>query len=325
MPGAARRTISQILRSQAGRGGRIAGKFGRSSGSIIDVGGVSAWGDTFFVQSTHAHAGDQGGGSVEVPFKTLDYAIGRCTADQGDIIVVGPGHTEVITAAGGITCDVAGIRIIGDGVGTATPKIIFTTVTTATFLINANNIWIEGLWFECDKTGADLVTMIDINTASHVTIKNCLFTEGASDEQALRSIILQATSDDYCTIRDCRFISETAGAAAAVDIQAAVNEFAMAGCDLQGDFSVACLMSTSAHLNCRVIDNIMRNDGAADHAIEFTSNSCTGIIAGNWVQTKVTAGGASDSIDIGGCGAIENYAADGDANTSGVLTPPATS
>ncbi len=323
MAGSASRSLSQALRSQAGRGGRLTGLYGLSTGSIHDITHVSAWGNTFFVQNGHAHAGDVGGGSIEAPFKTLDYAIGQCKADQGDVIVVGPGHTEAITAAGGITMDIAGVRIIGDGIGTLTPKITFTTSTAATFLINADNVSVEGLWFECDKTGADLVAMIDINTAAHVTIKECLFTEGASSEQALRSIILQDATDDYCSIVGCRFISETAGAAAAVDIQAAVNEFAMVGCDIQGDFSVACLMSASAHLNCHVLRNYFRNDGAADHAIEFT-DAATGLIADNRAMTAVAAGGASDVFDIGSCGAIENYAADADANTSGKLTPPAT-
>ena len=294
----------------------------------FDANAGSMTGNNFWVSSNSSglHQGsDVNPGTRDKPRATIDSAIGLCTANQGDTIHVFPGHTEVITAAGGITCDVAGIKILGHGWGNMRPKVTFTTATTATFLISADNVWVENIWFECDKTGADLVTMIDINTAAYVTIENCVFTEGASDEQALRSIILQDATDDFCTIRNCRFISETAAAAAAIDIQAAVNEFAMYGCDIQGDYSVACLMSTSlAHLNNHIIGNFFRNDGASDHAIEFTG-AATGIIANNLGGTAVSATTSGATvIDGGSCKMAQNFMADADADKSGLLVPEGT-
>ena len=47
------------------------------------------------------------------PFATVDYAIGKCTASNGDVVIVMPGHAETLTAA--VTVDVAGVQVIGLG------------------------------------------------------------------------------------------------------------------------------------------------------------------------------------------------------------------
>lgn len=74
---------------------------------------------------------DSGEGSSRRPFSTIDYAIGRCVAGRGDIIIVGPGHAETITAAGGITLDVDGVCIFGQGTGANRPTLTYTTANTA--------------------------------------------------------------------------------------------------------------------------------------------------------------------------------------------------
>jgi len=280
----------------------------------------SPFSTTFYVDSGADNAGDttDHGLSPTFPFATIDYAIGQCTASQGDIILVAPGHAETIATA--ITCDVIGIKIIGCGFGSLMPTITFATSTTAaTIEVDAANVWIEGLWFEA---GVDQLEQMIRVSAAHCTIKNCVFDEGSSI-QVLDYIELDNVAADFCTIQGCRMISEAAGANTAIAVNAIVNELAILDCDIQGDFATACIDSASAHLNCRVLRNYLRNDQAAGHAIEFTA-AATGLIAWNAVQTAVTAGGAADAIDCGSCGCVENYAADADADTSGVLTPPAT-
>ena len=280
---------------------------------------ASIWGSTFYVDSGATEASDSTdhGLSPTFPFATIDYAIGQCTASQGDVILVAPGHTETITGA--ITFDVIGVKCIGCGHGSLRPTITFGTNTTATVDVDAANVWIEGLWF---AAGVDSLEQFLRISAAHCTVKDCYFTAD-SDYQALDHIELDNVAADYCTIEGCRFLSETAGAATAIAINAVVNEANIIDNDIQGDWSTGAIDSASAHLNCRVLRNVIRNDGSADHAIEFTA-AATGIIAYNTIQTAVAAGGASDVIDCGSCGCVENYAADADANTSGKLTPPVT-
>src|SRR4051812_41694686 len=74
-------------------------------------------GNVFWVQSTSANAGDSAGKgrSPGAPFATIDYAVGQCTAGQGDVILVLPGHVETVTAAAGVALDVAGVSVVGLG------------------------------------------------------------------------------------------------------------------------------------------------------------------------------------------------------------------
>src|SRR3990167_8350785 len=82
---------------------------------------VSHPGEIFWVNNSSVLAkggvsgSNTGGGTYHRPFSTIDYAIGRCVASRGDVIMVMPGHAENVTAAAGITMDVAGVALIGLG------------------------------------------------------------------------------------------------------------------------------------------------------------------------------------------------------------------
>jgi len=76
---------------------------------------------------------------------TIDAAIGYTTASRGDVILVAPGHTESVTGASGITLDVAGVTIIGLGVGNNRPVITFSSSTAASFDITASNCRVKNL------------------------------------------------------------------------------------------------------------------------------------------------------------------------------------
>jgi hypothetical protein len=71
-------------------------------------------------------------GTFDAPYSTIDYAIGQCSANRGDIIFVKPGHAETLTAASGIDLDVAGVAVIGLGVGSNRPTVNITA--TAGFI-----------------------------------------------------------------------------------------------------------------------------------------------------------------------------------------------
>lgn len=104
------------------------------------------------------------------PYATLDYAVGKCTANNGDLILVKAGHTETVTAAGGLDLDVAGITIIGLGNGSDRPTVNFTTAVTADMDVDADNITISNFLF---TGGIDALTgPIDINAADF-TMLDC--------------------------------------------------------------------------------------------------------------------------------------------------------
>jgi hypothetical protein len=86
---------------------------------VLGGGGFMTTGNVFFVDDSGTDSG--AGDSPDAPYKTLDYAIGKCTASHGDIIFVKEGHAETVTTA--ITADVVGITIIGLGHGDNRPTI----------------------------------------------------------------------------------------------------------------------------------------------------------------------------------------------------------
>lgn len=87
-------------------------------------------GNVYWVHSGTGSNGNKG--TFERPFATIDYAIGRCSPNQGDLILAKEGHAEAVSAASGIDLDVAGVTVIGLGVGNARPTITLDTAATAT-------------------------------------------------------------------------------------------------------------------------------------------------------------------------------------------------
>src|SRR3990172_1175278 len=87
--------------------------------SIVDV--TKYIGNIFFVDSNAGQASDSEGSGYhpDAPFATIDYAVGQCSENQGDVILVLPGHVETVSAAAGLDLDKAGITIIFCGHGNA--------------------------------------------------------------------------------------------------------------------------------------------------------------------------------------------------------------
>jgi hypothetical protein len=119
----------------------------------------------------------------------VDYAIGKCTANNGDRIIVMPGHAETISAAAGIAVDIAGIDIICLGHGSDRPTFNF-TATASTITMTAANCRIFGGLF---TGGIDaVVTMLAISAADCALIDvetkdvtgqmvSCITTTAAAD------------------------------------------------------------------------------------------------------------------------------------------------
>lgn len=140
---------------------------------VIGGGGTMTTGNVFFVDSgATAKGGDVVGKGKDpsTPFVTLDFAVGRCTANNGDIIFVMPGHSETLSAAAALDLDVAGITVIGLGNGEDRPKFTFDTAITADMDVDAANITLHNLIF---INGIDNLTApIDVNAADFSMI-NC--------------------------------------------------------------------------------------------------------------------------------------------------------
>lgn len=272
-------------------------------------------GNVFYVDSGSGAATNDGT-SWDKALTTIDAAIGECTANNGDIIVVAAGHAETISAAAGIDADVAGISIIGLGNGDNRPVITFATATAADIDIDAAEILIKNIVF---KNNIDSQTiMIDVNAVGF-TLEDCEFREGSS-KQWLTCIDLDggtANAVDRTTIRNCKFVSYAAGANNAIKLAEVADEVLVEDCIIDGDFADAGIHNPTGKVltNLRIRNNMVRNRQTGDHAIELVS-ACTGEAVGNHLFGD-TLGTIFDPGSLFCSGNFESAAID----VPGVATP----
>lgn len=111
----------------------------------IPVGGfmpLGPIGKTWFVDSG-VDGGDASSPATAVG--TIDEAINKCTANNGDVVYVMPGHTEAVTVSS-IACDVAGVTFIGLGSGAMKPTLTFGATDSRINVTAANCTWQNFRW-----------------------------------------------------------------------------------------------------------------------------------------------------------------------------------
>lgn len=235
-------------------------------------------GSYWFVHSVTGSNGNSGK-TPERPFSTIDYAVGRCTADKGDVIVVMPGHVETITASGGLTFDVAGVTVIGLGTGSKRPQVDFTTATTADMDITASNVTIENILF---TGGFDaLAGAIDI-AAADCTLRN-IETRDVTGQAT--DFIITTDACDRLKISGWKHLgAAAAGADTAISLVGG-DDWVIEDFDIYGNFAVAAIENVTTAANRVRIGGGSRTsyiwtENAADVAITMVSTS-TGSIGPN--------------------------------------------
>jgi len=118
----------------------------RAGGGMVIADQTQTTGNYWFVDSGSVTGADAVGygQNPDSPCLTIDYAIGLATANNGDIIVVMPGHSEELSTPAQINADVAGIRIVGLGVGSDRPRINWAT-SGASWAISASDVEISNI------------------------------------------------------------------------------------------------------------------------------------------------------------------------------------
>lgn len=215
-------------------------------------------GNIFFVDSGASNAVDAAGAGVspDKPFATLDYAIGQCTANNGDVIYVMPGHTETISAASGIDLDVAGVQVIGLGVGDSRPTITLNTATTATFVVGAADCVIQNLKF---LSAIDsLAVMLDVDEGNFRCL-DCKFVSSSTFE--VLNFVNIATTKNNFFFKGCEFIQPTDpagtdGNAATGGIYLVDSDYVyVEDCKFIGYFETACIHNKTTSTNFLWITN----------------------------------------------------------------------
>lgn len=252
----------------------------------ITIGGIPLQqtnpGKVFWVNSSAAIAekgvggSDSNPGTYQKPFATVDYAIGKCTASRGDIIMVMPGHTETISAAGGVALDVIGVTIVGLGKGALRPTFNF-TATASTMTISAANCAVTNCLF---TGGIDAVVSPIVVSAADCVIENCelrdvtgQMTDGVlTTAGATRLKILNHIHDGAAAAGANAAIAIVGGDGIEITIKRMDGNFAVGGIDVR----------TTATTDLHVHDvQYFRTRNAADIFIVDTITASTGQVGPN--------------------------------------------
>lgn len=280
-------------------------------------------GNIFFVDSGKTTTGADSAGfgqNPDAPCLTIDYAVGLCTANNGDLIVVMPGHAETVSAAADLALDVAGITVLGIGSGAAQPTVTFDTADTADVDIDAANVTVKNLHFIANF--ADVAAAIDVN-ADDFTLDSCRFSELATDMNALVWVQdAAAGGSDRITIKNCRAIGcLDALNTHFVNFAGTGTGHVVTGNTLIGDWGTMAIGGAGVITYCEISHNLIMNEASDNDSCINVAATATGIIAWN------AAGGAAaqaNGIASGDCIAIENYYGVHTEDLSGILEPIAT-
>lgn len=268
-------------------------------------------------------------GTYQRPMRTIDYAIGKCVAGRGDIIMVMPGHAETISSATAINLDVAGIAIIGLGVGTARPTLTFDTANTATIPVTANNISIQNFIFVANFLG--IASAFTLNAAADFTLSNCEFRDTSAILNFLADVTTTvSTNCDRLYVGDC--VSKKDGTTNAIAAFQILNT--MTGLTLVRNrvtntvdrantsvfLSHAALVMTDAYIADNVVHCVNSTNTSVGMFISTSATTGTGIVKNNIIRGLDIAAALIITAGAVQYGMFNNlYIGDGTQNSGFVL------
>lgn len=269
--------------------------------------GMPFFGKTFYVNSSNGSDTANAGEQLEDALATIDAAINKCTADNGDVILVMPGHTEASTSS--IAMDVAGVTILGLGTGTKKPTVTSGNATAAV-IMSAAGCRLSGIRFALGAVAATVTNAINI-TADGCQVDDC-------------ETVAHATSQftNHLTATDASGVKILNNSFKSLAAAGSTSGIVVDGCDdleigynfVFGHFGEHALDNTTPAscdeiLHANIHHNSIANESvtAGDLAVELDANA-TGFFAYNNLMSGLATTAAG--YDIGNMVSIESYIAD---------------
>lgn len=234
------------------------------------------------------NANEQGGQFLR-PFATLDYAVGQCVANRGDIIYVRPNHTVTVSAADAVDFDVAGISVIGLGNGSNRPRLDYTD-GAGECAVGADNVTLENLNFHANVDSVLIALDIE-DGVDHCVIRNCLFDNETDGTDEFDNAIRLTNNNNHCLIEDCVMEAGLGDAVRAIFLDADTDHLIIRNNVIRGDYSTANIGGdTTASTEILIEGNLLVN-GETDNigtveCIELLTGT-TGIIRDNDLMCNV--------------------------------------
>lgn len=271
--------IDRFLREQSGPGST--GYGGYSSNDLAHV---------FFVDSGHANKSNNNDGrDPNAPLATIDGSVGKTAANRGDIIIVMSGYTETLTAK--ITCDVAGITIIGIGEGLDRPQLTVNGSIDG-IDVTAADVTIENIYFnEATDTATSNINI----AAARCKLRRVHMDLGTNDIDA----ITVTAAGELPLIEDCTAIVTANGPDSWVKFEGVIDrpvirDNIIVGSDGTNAFDDGVLdFNAVAVTNPIVYNNLFLGGGAAT-----TVAANTGGLVGTLIGPNVYAGSATSADNV---------------------------
>src|SRR3990167_2422176 len=171
---------------------------GRPGGGSMPTG--LGFGKTFYVDSGVAASS---GASPDEAVATLLAGHNLGTANQGDSVVLLPGHAENVAAATALAK--AGVRHIGLGEGDDRPTITFTTANTASYTLAVANCYFENIAFVANFLS--IAAAFVLSTAKGTKFVNCEFRDTSGVLNFLQCVKSTGAANtvDRLTMIGCRW------------------------------------------------------------------------------------------------------------------------
>ena len=272
-------------------------------------------GNVFWVRSGQSNSNP---GTRNKPFATLDYAIGRCTANNGDQIHIKAGHTENISAASGVDFDVAGITVIGHGINQQAPTFSW-TASTATLVVDAANTVLYNLNFVANFL--DVAEMINVGAVAGFQMHKCKIEDTSTVLNWLKVVVLASGASDF------HFVGNTVLGRAANNDSWITTEGAVDGFHVEDNVAIlnvaqATLVGQLATIGAITDMNVSNNWFINQEPVTELSCMTTdgtgndGVVVNNWVGNLDSTWAVTNlSFDV--TGALQfNTTIDGGAGTT---------
>lgn len=267
-------------------------------------------GNVFYVHHSGTN-GTSGGRTPGTPLADLDYAVGLCSANNGDVIYLLPGHNEGLGNAT-IDLDVAGISVIGLGGGGAygpgvRPRIDFDHAS-ASIDIGAAGVTLKNITLLPSVTAVAIG--IDIEAAVVDTLIEDIEILPGEDGAGVDEFTLGIDVKAGCSRTKIRRVkirqhASAAGCDAGISLTGASNDVVIEDCDIdvRGTAAVAPIKGiTTLSTNVRIRRCLLVSDD--EPGIELLTGT-TGVLEENRIFSDLATIAAAIVADA--CARFLNY------------------
>lgn len=281
-------------------------------------------GDTYWVDS---NGGGSDKGSFSSPVATLAEGLALCRADNSDMVMIKPNHSETITGAGGITMAKAGVSVVGMGRYDARPTFLMDGATTVTMLVTAANCSVYNCKFLAGHQS--IVTFCTIS-AKGCRFESCMF-EANTTSETFVSIFNTSAVANQCD--GLALINNTLNFGTETDVLLPINlletskDVKIIGNTIIGDMDTSTYqaiysVATLNHYNIEVAYNKIFTHHDQNNIICITvgGTSSTGFIHNNIAKGEDDADATPFLGAADGLGMFKNLWV-GDATKSGFVYP----